>query len=191
MKKHILLTCVSLLVSLLSTSASIEVRSTHMTTTDGLANNSICYIFQDSKGFIWMGTLNGLSRYDGNSFVTFLPESESGNNRISLSTNHARTISEDKNGFLWIETSGEFFNCYDLRKDCFVDFTGCGEYRQNYDRKAEAANGDVWLWNSRNGCRRVTYQNGAFSSVSFRKSLGNLPQTVSLMYTRMSREISG
>lgn len=175
MKKHILLTCVSLLVSLLSISASIEVRSTHMTTTDGLANNSICYIFQDSKGFIWMGTLNGLSRYDGNSFVTFLPESESGNNRISLSTNHARTISEDKNGFLWIETSGEFFNCYDLRKDCFVDFTGCGEYRQNYDRKAEAANGDVWLWNSRNGCRRVTYQNEAFSSVSFRKSLGNLP----------------
>lgn len=77
MKKHILLTCVSLLVSLLSISASIEVRSTHMTTTDGLANNSICYIFQDSKGFIWMGTLNGLSRYDGNSFVTFLPESES------------------------------------------------------------------------------------------------------------------
>ena len=57
----------------------------------------------------------------------------------------------------------------------FVDFTGCGEYRQNYDRKAEAANGDVWLWNSRNGCRRVTYQNEAFSSVSFRKSLGNLP----------------
>ena len=56
MKKHILLTCVSLLVSLLSISASIEVRSTHMTTTDGLANNSICYIFQDSKGFIWMGT---------------------------------------------------------------------------------------------------------------------------------------
>ena len=83
MKKHILLTCVSLLVSLLSISASIEVRSTHMTTTDGLANNSICYIFQDSKGFIWMGTLNGLSRYDGNSFITFLPESESGNNRIS------------------------------------------------------------------------------------------------------------
>ena len=40
MKKHILLTCVSLLVSLLSISASIEVRSTHMTTTDGLANNS-------------------------------------------------------------------------------------------------------------------------------------------------------
>ena len=54
-----------------SIAASVEVRSTHMTTGDGVANNSIRYIYQDSKGFIWMGTLNGLSRYDGNSFVTF------------------------------------------------------------------------------------------------------------------------
>mgnify|MGYP002224866024 FL=1 len=57
-----------------SIAASVEVRSTHMTTGDGVANNSIRYIYQDSKGFIWMGTLNGLSRYDGNSFVTYRPE---------------------------------------------------------------------------------------------------------------------
>lgn len=49
---------------------------TRMTTGDGVANNSIRYIYQDSKGFIWMGTLNGLSRYDGNSFVTYRPEGE-------------------------------------------------------------------------------------------------------------------
>ena len=90
MKKHILLTCVSLLVSLLSISASIEVRSTHMTTTDGLANNSICYIFQDSKGFIWMGTLNGLSRYDGNSFVTFLPSLDTAPCPLRSGASHRR-----------------------------------------------------------------------------------------------------
>ncbi len=60
-----MLACLYLLLSILNTSASVVVRSTHMTTTDGLANNSVCYVFQDSKGFIWMGTLNGLSRYDG------------------------------------------------------------------------------------------------------------------------------
>ena len=103
MKKHFLLLCTSLFCLILNSYASIEVRSNHMTTSDGLPNNSVCYMFQDSKGFIWMGTLNGLSRYDGNSFVTFLPESESSKGRIALSTNHARTISEDKNGLLWIE----------------------------------------------------------------------------------------
>ena len=51
-----MLACLYLLLSILNTSASVEVRSTHMTTTDGLANNSVCYVFQDSKGFIWMGT---------------------------------------------------------------------------------------------------------------------------------------
>lgn len=170
-----MLACLYLLLSILNTSASVEVRSTHMTTTDGLANNSVCYVFQDSKGFIWMGTLNGLSRYDGNTFVTLLPEGDTQSGRLSLSSNHVRSISEDRNGFLWLETSGEFFNCYDLKTERFVDFTGRGEYRQHYDRKAEAPNGDIWLWNSRNGCRLITYHNGDFSSVAYKKSNGNLP----------------
>ena len=55
--------------------ASVDVHPTFITTSDGLANNSVRYLFQDSKGFIWMGTLDGLSRYDGHSFVTFRPES--------------------------------------------------------------------------------------------------------------------
>lgn len=173
--KHTLPVWIYLFIFVFNSQATVEVRSTHKTTADGLANNSICYLFQDSKGFIWMGTLNGLSRYDGNSFVNFQPTNESKSDRISLLTNHVRTISEDRNGFLWIETSGEFFNCYDLKKDCFVDFTGCGEHRQHYDRKTEAPNGDVWLWNNRNGCRRITCRDGVFSSVSFKKSLGNLP----------------
>lgn len=53
---------------------AIELRSTQMRTSDGLPNNSVRYIYQDSKGFLWLATLNGLSRYDGNSFLTFRPE---------------------------------------------------------------------------------------------------------------------
>lgn len=58
----------------LDTYAAIELRSTRMRTSDGLPNNSVRYIYQDSKGFLWLATLNGLSRYDGNSFLTFRPE---------------------------------------------------------------------------------------------------------------------
>ena len=81
MKKHIYALWAFFILFSQSIAASVEVRSTHMTTGDGVANNSIRYIYQDSKGFIWMGTLNGLSRYDGNSFVTYRPE---GGNKISL-----------------------------------------------------------------------------------------------------------
>lgn len=54
--------------------AAVDVRSTRFTTTSGLGNNSVRYMYQDSKGFIWMGTLNGLSRFDGTSFITLNPQ---------------------------------------------------------------------------------------------------------------------
>ena len=104
--------------------ASVDVHPTFITTSDGLANNSVRYLFQDSKGFIWMGTLDGLSRYDGHSFVTFRPES---GDKISLANHHVKKIQEDRNGFLWFITAPELMSCYDLKHDCFVDFTGCDE----------------------------------------------------------------
>ena len=40
--------------------AAVDVRSTRFTTTSGLGNNSVRYMYQDSKGFIWMELLTGL-----------------------------------------------------------------------------------------------------------------------------------
>lgn len=172
MKKHIYFLWAFFVLLCQTVAASVEVRSTQMTTEDGIANNSIRYIYQDSKGFIWMGTLNGLSRYDGNSFVTFRPEVS---NKISLMDHRIRDLEEDKNGFLWIASSAEVFSCYDLKKDCFVDFTGCGEHDQAYGYKMTDREGNVWLWQDGNGCRKVTYVDGEFTSVVFKKEKHNLP----------------
>lgn len=150
---------------------TVEVRSIHMTTHDGIANNSIRCIYQDSKGFIWMGTLNGLSRYDGNNFLNFHPEA----NKPSLADHRIRRIDEDRNGFLWINSITELYSCYDLKHGCFVDFTGCGEYTQRYGDKLQASNGDIWLWHKSNGCRRVRWKDGRFTSVTFKKETGSLP----------------
>ncbi len=164
--------------------ASIEIRSKQITTSNGLANNSVRYIFQDSKGFIWMGTLNGLCRYDGNSFLTFKPQY--GNN-LSLVDHRIYDLEEDKNGFLWINTSAELYSCYDLKHDCFVDFTGKGELKQSYSKKFFAKNGDVWLWHSGNGCRQVKYENGAFTSVTYKKKNGNLTSDLVVFVSEDSR----
>lgn len=109
--------------------AAVDVRSTRFTTTSGLGNNSVRYMYQDSKGFIWMGTLNGLSRFDGTSFITFRPRK---GNKPSLPDHRIQEIIEDQNCFLWIKTTGESVGCYDLKKDCFVDFTGSGEFLRHY-----------------------------------------------------------
>lgn len=151
--------------------ASVDVHPTFITTSDGLANNSVRYLFQDSKGFIWMGTLDGLSRYDGHSFVTFRPES---GDKISLANHHVKKIQEDRNGFLWFITAPELMSCYDLKHDCFVDFTGCGEYRRPYNKILETAVGDIWLWHHQSGCRKIVCKDGIHSSVSFTKENGKL-----------------
>lgn len=170
MQKHLPLLLLLVAWSL-SLSASIEIRSTHLTTADEIANNTVRYMLQDSKGFIWLGTLNGLSRYDGNSFMNFNPiEGDS----LSLAGHRIRKMQEDSNGLLWIDVAIERQSCYDLKKGCFVDFTGCGEYDQNYVGAQSISNGDTWVWSEKNGCRRVQYRDGKFSSTVFRKDRNNL-----------------
>ncbi len=149
------------------------VRVRRLTTADGLSNNSVRTFYQDSKGFVWMGSLNGLNRYDGNDFRTFFPkEDEEG--ALSLADRRIRNITEDENNFLWITTAANLVSCYDLKRDCFVDFTGCGEQGERYTNLRVMPDA-VWLWGHDLGCRRVTYREGAFSSQAFDTKRGNLP----------------
>ncbi len=62
---------------------------------DGLSENRINSIYQDKKGFIWIGTDGGLNRYDGHDFKTYYldPEVETG-----LRSNIIQCITEDQDG---------------------------------------------------------------------------------------------
>lgn len=143
----------------------------HLTTANGLSNNTVRYIYQDNKGFIWFCTLNGLNRYDGNTFRTFLPENVPG--KVSLADGRVKSVCEDRYGFLWIATSDDRFSCYDLKRDCFVDFTGCGEYGKQYGYITLLQN-EVWLWGRGEGCRRIYRQNNAFVSEVYCAGNGKL-----------------
>lgn len=169
--KRLTLLFLHLILLLLPAYASVEVRSVQLTTEEGMANNTVRHIFQDSKGFIWMGTLNGLNRYDGNSFVTFRPE---GSDKVSLADHRVKYIKEDENGFLWISTTPDLISCYDLKRDCFVDYTGCGEYNQYYSSSLITRSGDVWLWQNGNGCRKVMHDSEVFTSIAFKEENNNL-----------------
>lgn len=90
-----------------------------LTLEHGLSNNSVTCIFKDSRGFIWIGTIDGLNRYDGYNFVTFR---HSNNDTNSISDNFISTIVEDLSGNLWIGTQGGGLNCYNPRLDRFTTF---------------------------------------------------------------------
>lgn len=83
--------------------------------TKGLSNSSVNSIFQDSENLIWIGTWDGLNRYDGNSFKIFRPELD---NENSLSNQVILKIDEDNTGKIWILTI-HGINQYDKKTDTF------------------------------------------------------------------------
>jgi len=85
----------------------------------GLSENSIICIFQDSRGFLWIGTKDGLNRFDGYHFLVYR---NSIDDTTSISNNYITDICEDKTGNLWIATYGGGLNCYMRKKNSFVRF---------------------------------------------------------------------
>ena len=69
--------------------------------TNGLSQVSVRALHQDKNGFIWIGTDDGLNRYDGNEFVVFR---NNPTDSTSLSDSTIITIIEDQNGNIWTGT---------------------------------------------------------------------------------------
>src|ERR1051325_5158964 len=85
----------------------------------GLSQSSVNVIFQDSRGFLWLGTQDGLNRYDGYNFKVYKPDPDA---PYSLSDRWITSIVEDKQGYLWIGTRLGGLNRYDPRTEEFVHF---------------------------------------------------------------------
>jgi signal transduction histidine kinase/DNA-binding response OmpR family regulator/ligand-binding sensor domain-containing protein len=83
--------------------------------TKGLSNSSVNCIFQDAENLLWIGTWDGLNRYDGSSFKIYRPELD---NENSLSNQVILKIDEDNTGKIWILTI-HGINQYDKKTDRF------------------------------------------------------------------------
>jgi ligand-binding sensor domain-containing protein/serine phosphatase RsbU (regulator of sigma subunit) len=68
---------------------------------DGLSQNTILHILQDSRGYLWIGTQDGLNRYDGYDFYTY---TQASGDSTSLVANFINHIFEDRQGNVWIAT---------------------------------------------------------------------------------------
>jgi ligand-binding sensor domain-containing protein/signal transduction histidine kinase/DNA-binding response OmpR family regulator len=83
-----------------------------------LSNSTIETIFQDSRGFIWFGTRDGLNRYDGNEIAVWRNDPA---DTSSLSDNYIRCIYEDQHHVLWIGTTNGL-NRFQPEKNNFIRF---------------------------------------------------------------------
>ena len=78
-----------------------KLRFTHVSGEQGLSNSTVEAICQDSRGFMWIGTRDGLNRYDGHQMVVYRNDPADSN---SLSDSYIRCIYEDKDQQLWVGT---------------------------------------------------------------------------------------
>lgn len=77
------------------------VKFSRLTTEDGLSIDSVNSITQDKRGFIWVGTIYGLNRYDGYNFKIYKHQATIEN---SLTHDWINTVFEDRYGFIWVGT---------------------------------------------------------------------------------------
>lgn len=90
---------------------------------DGLSQSTVHVIFQDSKGFMWIGTNKGLNKFNGYKFEVFMPSIDSLQN--GLAHQSVYDIIEDRNGNLWIGTR-DGVSKYNPQKRTFKNFQKTG-----------------------------------------------------------------
>ena len=87
-----------------------------LTVNDGLSQDDVNSIVQDSFGFIWIGTFDGLNRFDGLNVQSFHRETT---NDKSLPDNRINALAEDNKKRLWIGTQAGLFAYYSLLDEQF------------------------------------------------------------------------
>lgn len=95
-------------------------RFMHITSKEGLPHQQVEALMQDDKGMLWIGTRNGLSRYDGYNIVNYFNQTDNPN---SLNQNFVRSIYQDRKKRIWVGTydgicqyrpATDDFRCYNM-----------------------------------------------------------------------------
>jgi signal transduction histidine kinase/ligand-binding sensor domain-containing protein len=127
--------------------SSSDFRFDQISLEEGLSQSSVFAIYQDSFGYLWFGTQDGLNQYDGYSIEVYRPVS---GNEQSLSASDIQSIYEDRAGMLWIGTNGWGLNRLNRETDQFTQYKN---QSQDYFSLGgnivnviyEDAAGDLWI----------------------------------------------
>lgn len=114
---------------------------------EGLSQTSVKYLLQDQHGFIWLGTQDGLNRFDGYEFVIFRNDP---NNSFSIADNNIRLLYEDRSGRLWVGGESGSLQYLDRQTGRFICFPDDPELAQKIQHKRvkrvlEDHSGMLWM----------------------------------------------
>ncbi|HXC03498.1 MAG TPA: two-component regulator propeller domain-containing protein, partial [Bacteroidia bacterium] len=121
MKKHTIhYVLLVLLCAVLNNARSQQYNFKYFGTKEGLIGSNVNSIFQDKRGYVWLGTQTGISRFDGKSFKNFT-------SKDGLIADDVTCINEDKQGNIWIGTTGGVSEYDGLKFTNFTKKQGLGD----------------------------------------------------------------
>lgn len=139
-----------------------EIQFKHISTKEGLSQSSAIAIFQDNLGQIWIGTRDGLNKYDGSTFTVFRNKTLAN----SISNNDILSIIQDRDGDIWIGTYNGL-NRYNPKKNSFTTFFKNKEKNSLSNNTVwtitEVSNGEIWIGTS-NGLSIYNKQTNSFTN---------------------------
>lgn len=145
MKKVFIIAC-----CIMCACVGIKAQKTRLITTeDHLSNSLINQVYQDSKGYIWIATEDGLNRYDGDNFRVY----RTSNSKGSISSNYVHRVYEDSKSQLWVGTLNGLQQ-YNREYDNFIDVPiiyGTDTIKAHVTDIVEDKTGVIWIATSGRG----------------------------------------
>ena len=167
-----------------------SVRFETLSVEHGLSQSTVRTILQDTLGFMWFGTEDGLNKYDGYTFTLYKHDPE---NPATLSNSTITTIFEDSTGTLWFGTSAglDRFNREDETFEHFLyDPANHGSlYGSTVSAIAEDAQGSLWVATVDGGLNKLDREGGTFTH--YRSASGNPNTLVSDQVNALVADSSG
>ena len=133
--------------------------------TNGLSNDRVSSIVKEKNGFVWIGTENGLNRYDGNKIKIYNKQNS------ALSSNDIADLLIDHTGNIWVCTLGGGLNLYNPSNDKFITYknisnNGSSIPSNELNTVFEDSNGVIWL-GTKNGISFFNKKEQTFKTYKF------------------------
>jgi ligand-binding sensor domain-containing protein/signal transduction histidine kinase len=111
-------TCLAVMLGTVLNAQAPDLKFEKIDVEQGLSQSTVNCIIQDKTGFLWIGTIDGLNKYDGYQFNIFRADADDPD---AISSNYINCMLEDRNGLIWVGTR-EGLNCYNPVYEIFTKF---------------------------------------------------------------------
>ncbi|HWB26573.1 MAG TPA: two-component regulator propeller domain-containing protein [Chitinophagaceae bacterium] len=170
MRLNQFITILFLLLAYPALSQKQDLKFDHFSTANGLSQSNVACILQDSRGFMWFGTRDGLNRYDGYTFTVYR---NIAGDSASLDNNYVNHIIEDSDGIIWVATNGGGISGFDRKKNTFKNYRhddrNPASIASNYVNYVFAdSRGNIWAGTDGGGLDKLNKATGKFTHYAYK-----------------------